>query len=112
MHRNAAVQVILNTTSDSSCCQSDLSGYKILSTTLRLMIEQDSVYSKHTICFSVFLHDPEAILFCYCIRAVRMERSGLTLRNLLNFSVKLRSGCLIDLRFLGKTGDSDSLQDS
>ena len=86
----AKLQVILNALCDTSCGKRDLARNKVLSAALRFMVKQDTVYRKHAIRLTVLLDDPEAILLCNCIRAVRMERSCLALRNLLHLAVKLR----------------------
>ena len=102
--------MILKTLSNASCCQSDLTGNKVLTTALRLMIKENSIHCKHAISFSVFFHDPVAVLLCHCIRAVRVKRCRLLLRYFLYLSVQFRSRCLIDPASLLQSTHSDSFQ--
>ena len=59
------------------------------------MVEENSRAAEHVIGLTIFLDNPEAIQFGNCIRAVRMERRILILRNLLHLSVELRCRCLV-----------------
>ena len=106
----AQFQMILQTLGDTTGCQRDLTGDKVLATALRLMVEQDPVDSKHAVSIAVLLDHPEAVLLGHSIRRVGVERGGLALGNLLDLAVQLRGRSLIHLAGLGQTADADSLQ--
>ena len=100
------VELVLNTTGDPSGCQCDLTGHKVLSAALRFMVKQDTIHCEHIVCIPVFLHDPEAVLFCHRIGAVGMERCILVLRHFFHSSVQFGSRCLIDAAGLGQSYDT------
>ena len=102
--------MILQTLCDSARCQRNLTGYEIFAAALRLMVKQDTVYCKHVVSFSIFLGDPEAVLLCNCIGAVRVEWCCLSLGNLFYLAVQLGSGSLINLGLFGQTENADCLQ--
>ena len=60
------------------------------------MVEQYPGAAEHVICLTVLLDYPVAVKLRHRIRAVRMERRVLVLRDLLNLAVKLRSRGLVD----------------
>ena len=74
------------------------------------MVKQYSGTCKHVVSFAVLFDDPVSVLFCDSVGRIRMERSLLALGNLLNLSVKLGSGCLIDSASIGKPRNSYSLK--
>ena len=63
----AKLQMILDSLCDSARRKGNLPGDKILSTTLRFMVEQDTVYREHIVSLPVFLHNPEPVLLRYRI---------------------------------------------
>ena len=75
------------------------------------MIEQNPVHREHPIRLPVLLRDPESILLGHRIRTVGVEGCGFLLGNLFDLAIQFRSGCLIHLRFLRKSQDSNCLQD-
>ena len=105
-------QMILNTFCDSSGSQCDFTGNKVLAAALGLVVEQNAVDSKHTICFAILFYNPEAILLCNRIRAVWMERGCLALRNLFYFSIQFRSRCLVNFCLFGKAKNAACFQNT
>ena len=106
------LQMILKPLRNTSRSQSDLTGNKVFSTTLRFMIKQNSIYGKHAISITVLLHHPETILLRNRIWGIWMKRRCLTLRNLLHLAVQLRGRSLINLAGLCQPTDADSLQNT
>ncbi|MPM68532.1 hypothetical protein SDC9_115465 [bioreactor metagenome] len=83
----AKVQFLLQTARDPGGGKRNLSRYEGLSAPFRFMIEQNAVYRKHVICFTVLLHNPKTVLFRNSIGTVGMERCGFPLWNLLDTTV-------------------------
>ena len=106
----AQIEFILDTAGDSAGCQCDLTGNESLSPALGFMVEQNAVDCEHIIRFSVFLHDPEAVLFCHRIGAVGMERGVLILRHFFHSAIEFGCGCLINTAGLGQSHHTHSLQ--
>ena len=104
--------MVLDTASDTACSSCDLSCNECLASSLRLVVKENTVSAEHSVCFSVLLHHPEAVLLSNSIRAERMERCLLVLRALLNLTVKLGCGCLVNLSLLLKAHDVNCLEDS
>lgn len=76
------------------------------------MVEQYVRATEHIVSLPVFLYNPVAVLFGHSIRAVRMKRRVLILRNFLHLAEKLGSRCLIHAAGVGKPTLTDSLQDA
>ena len=104
--------MILEPTSNAACCKSNLTSYKVIATTLRFMIEENTVTSKNAICFSVFLNHPITILLSNCVWGVRMEWSIFILWNFFNFSIQFRSRCLVNLASLIKSCSMNCLKNT
>ena len=75
------------------------------------MIEQNSVAAEHVIRIAIFTDNPVSVLLCHCIRAVRVERCGLPLRDFFDAPEQFRRRCLIDSACVCKTAQAHSLQD-
>ena len=80
-----AILLALCNTSSSKC---NLTSYKGLTTTLRLVIEKDTRAAEHVVCLPILLHNPKAIELCHCIRTIWMEWSIFILRNFLYLSIE------------------------
>lgn len=81
-----------------------------LTTAFALVIEQNTVYSKHTIAFAVVFSNPETILFGYPIRRTGIEWSCLFLWNFLHLTEQFGSRSLIDAGFLFQSQDAYSFE--
>ena len=63
----AKFKVILKTFSNTACSKSDFPGNKTLSPSLTFMIKQDTIYSKHSVGFSIFFCNPKSVLLSHSI---------------------------------------------
>ena len=104
------IQFVLETLGYAGGGQRNLTGYECFSSTFAFVIEKDTVYGKHTITFAVVLCNPEAVLFGYSVRAAGIERSCFRLGDFLYFTVKFRSGGLVNLCLFLHAEDADSFQ--
>ena len=104
--------MILQALGDAAGSQCDLAGDEVFAAALGFVVEQNAIHGEHAVRLTVFLDDPEAVLLGYRIRAVRMERRRLSLRNLLNLTIELRGRCLIHLRLLGQAQNAHGLQNA
>ena len=76
------------------------------------MIEEDAGAREHAVRLTVLLHDPEPVLLGDCVRGIRMERSHLVLRHLLDLAVELAGRGLIDAAGLGESAQTHRLEDA
>lgn len=105
----AQLQMILKALRDPSRGQGDLSGDKIFSPSLGLMVEEDAVDGEHAVGFPVFLGDPETVLLGHCMGTVGVKMGVLVLRHLLHLAVQLGCGGLIEPGLLLQPQDADGL---
>ena len=105
------VQLLLLPLSYTRRCKRDLPRHERLAPALALMVEKDPRAAVHPVCLAVLLHYPVAVELRHRIRAVRMERRVLVLRNLLHLTVKLRRGRLVDPAGPRQPALTHSLQD-
>ena len=66
------------------------------STTGALVVEENAIASVHVVGLAIVFGDPESIKLCDTVRAARVERGILVLRDGLNQSVKLGSRGLVE----------------
>ena len=92
----AEIQLLLVPLRNTCRPQRNLTRYKSFPTALRLMVKENAGSGEHIIGLTIFLRNPEAILFGNSIRRIRMEWRVFILGNFLHFAVKLRCGCLIN----------------
>ena len=90
----------------------DFSGYKSLSSSWGLMVEQNSIASKHSICLAEVDYRPVCKKLSHTIGRPRVEWGGFLLGDLLDFSVQLRRRSLVELDRLLQTTCFDSIQKS
>src|SRR4029077_2591417 len=74
----------------------DLLGYELVATTWAFVVEQNPVAGKHVIALAVVHHRPVGELLCNRVRAARIKRCLLVLRNLLD-SEEFARASLIEL---------------
>ena len=104
------IQFVLETLGYAGGGQRNFAGYECFSSAFAFVIEKDTVYGKHTITFAVVLCNPEAVLFGYSVRAAGIERSCFRLGDFLYFTVKFRSGGLVNFCLFLHAEDADSFQ--
>ena len=100
------IQFVLFALCDTCGSKRNFTGNECLATAFALVIEQDSVYGKHTIAFAVVFSNPETILFGYPIRRTGIEWSCLFLWNFLHLTEQFGSRSLIDAGFLFQSQDA------
>ena len=104
------VELVLEALGNAGGSKGDLAGDEGLATALALVVEEDAVAAKHIIALAIVLHNPEAIELGNSVGAAGIEGCGLALGHLLDESVELGSGGLVDAAGVGKTGNADGLQ--
>ncbi len=104
------VQFVLFALCDTCGSKRNFTGNERLTTAFALVIEQNTVYSKHTIAFAVVFSNPETILFGYPIRRTGIEWSCLFLWNFLHLTEQFGSRSLIDAGFLFQSQDAYSFE--
>jgi hypothetical protein len=92
----AEVQTRLLAEADVCDGTGNLARHKGASTTGALMVEEDTIACVHVVCLTIIFGNPKCIQLCDAIRAARIERSVLVLRDRLYESVKLGSRRLIE----------------
>ena len=92
----AEVQAILLALGNAGCGERNLAGHEGFATAFRFMVEEDAGAAEHIIGFAVFLDDPEAVKLGHGVRAVRVERGILVLRDFFDFAVKFACRSLIN----------------
>ena len=92
----AEVQAILLALGNAGCGERDLAGHEGFATAFGFMVEEDAGAAEHVVSFAVFLDDPEAVKLGDCVRAVRVERSVLVLRDLFYLAVEFAGRGLVN----------------
>jgi len=92
----AEVQAILLTLGNAGGGERDLAGHEGFATTFGFMVKENAGAAEHVVSFAVFLDDPETIELGHGVRAVRVKRSVLVLRNFFDLSVEFACAGLIN----------------
>ena len=92
----AEVQAILLALGNAGCGERDLAGHEGFATTFGFMVEEDAGAAEHVVSFAVFLDDPEAVKLGDCVRAVRVKRGVLVLRDFFDLTVEFACAGLIN----------------
>lgn len=92
----AEVQAILLALGNAGCGERNLAGHEGFATAFRFMVEEDAGAAEHVVSFAVFLDDPETVKLGNCVRAVRVERGVLVLRDFFDLAVEFASRSLIN----------------
>src|SRR5579863_531689 len=90
----------------------DLAGDEGLAPDRALMVEQDTVRSKHAVGLAVIHRDPVAVEFRDRIGRAWIERRGLLLRNFLHQTVEFRGRSLVETRLFLHAEDADRLEET
>jgi hypothetical protein len=90
------VEAFIQPLTDTSHCNSDLTGDESGTTARRLVIEENTIGQVHTIGFAVVDQNPESILLRHSVRRTRVEGGGFRLGDLLDFSVQFGGGGLVE----------------
>mmetsp|Transcript_8175 Transcript_8175/g.9528 ORF Transcript_8175/g.9528 Transcript_8175/m.9528 type:complete len:214 (+) Transcript_8175:510-1151(+) len=101
---------LLLTSMNTGYGSGNLTSYECSSTTRRLVVEENSVGKVHTICLTVVHQNPESILLGNGIWRTGVKWSGLGLGYLLDLSVKLGSGGLVEFDLFLHTTSSDGIK--
>mmetsp|Transcript_6988 Transcript_6988/g.11601 ORF Transcript_6988/g.11601 Transcript_6988/m.11601 type:complete len:240 (+) Transcript_6988:495-1214(+) len=104
------VQGLVDSAVDARNTGGNLTSHKGAATARGLVVEEDTVGKVHAVGFSVVDKDPEGILLGNSIWGTWVEWSGLRLRDLLDLSVKLRGGCLVETHSLFETSSTDGIE--
>ena len=92
----AEVQAILLALSNAGGGERNLTGHEGFAAAFGFMIEQNAGAAEHVVGFAVFLDNPIAVKLGYSIRAVRVERGVLVLRDFFDLSVKFACAGLVN----------------
>lgn len=76
------------------------------------MVEQDPIASVHPVRLSVVLANPERVELRDTVRTPRVERGVLVLRNLLDETVELRGGGLVETDVFLETAGTDGVEET
>src|SRR5882757_2754814 len=95
---------------DAGDAARDLARHESLAADRAFMVEQNAVGGEHAIGLAVVHRDPVAVQLGDAIGRARIERRGFLLRDFLNQTVQLRSGCLIKPRLLFHAENPDRFQ--
>ena len=103
-------EAVLQALANAGGSKGNLTGDEGLTTTLTLVIKQNTGAAEHVVGLTVFLHNPEAIEFGHGIGAVRMEGGVLVLGNFFYLAVELGGGGLIDTAGLLQVAGTHGLE--
>ena len=92
----AEVQAILLALGNAGCGERNLAGHEGFATAFGFMVKEDAGAAEHVVGFAVFLDDPEAVKLSDCVRAVRVERGILVLRDFFDLAVEFACRSLIN----------------
>ena len=92
----AKVQAVLLALGNACGGKRDLAGHEGLATAFGFVVKEDAGAAEHVVRFAVFLDNPEAVEFCHGIRAIRVERGVLVLRDLFYLAVEFTGTCLVN----------------
>ena len=92
----AEVQAILLALSNAGGGERNLAGHEGFAAAFGFVVKEDAGAAVHVVSFAVFLDNPEAVKLCYCIRAVRVERSVFVLRDFFNLAIKFACAGLVN----------------
>lgn len=76
------------------------------------MVKENAGAAEHVVRFTVFLDNPETVELCHGIRAVRVERSVLVLRDLFYLAVEFAGACLVNAAGLFQVVGTHGLQNA
>ena len=96
----------------TGCSERNLTSHEVLAPTLTLMVEQNTVATKHTVAFAVVLHHPEAIELRHTVRRARIKRRSFPLQYFLHHAIQLRGRSLVDTASVSQSYYAHSLQQS
>ena len=108
----AQVQLVLESLRDARRREGDLAGHERLAPALALVVEEDAVAAVHSVALAVVLHYPEAVEFRDAIRAARVKRRRLLLRDFLHETEEFRGRGLVDAAGVGQAGDAHRLEEA
>ena len=106
----AQEELLLEADLDAGQAAGDLAGDEGLTAQRRLVVEEDAVAGVHAVGFAVVDHNPKAVHLRDGVGGTRVEGRGLLLRDLLDKTVKLRGGGLVELGLSFKAEDADGFQ--
>ena len=106
------IEAILKSQLYSRQSPGDFSGDKGFSPYGRFMVEEDAVTGEHAVGFPVIDRNPIGIELGDGVGRTGIERRFFILGRLLNQTVKLGSGCLVELCLFLKSQDSDGFKQS
>ena len=92
----AEVKAVLLALGNACGCERNLAGHEGLATAFGFMVKEDARAAEHIVSLAVLLDNPKTIEFGHGIRAVRVERGILVLRNLFYLAVKFACACLVN----------------
>ena len=92
----AEEQAVLLALGDTGGGERNFAGHEGLAAAFRFVVEEDAGAAEHIVGFAVFLDYPKAVKLGYSIRAVRVERSVLVLRDFFNLSVEFACAGLVN----------------
>ena len=98
------------TTLDLSDGTRDLPSNESRTTSWGLVVEENTVASKHTISLTIVDDDPISVLFGNAIGRTRIERSRFSLGDLTYLTIKLRGGGLVELGEVNQATRANSIQ--
>ena len=92
----AEVQAVLLALGNAGCGERDLAGHEGFATAFGFVVKKNAGAAEHVVSFAVFLDDPEAVELGHGVRAVRVERGILVLRDFFDLAVEFACRSLIN----------------
>ena len=90
------VQAVLLALGNAGCGERNLAGHEGFATAFGFVVKKNAGAAEHVVGFAVFLDDPEAVKLGHGVRAVRVERGILVLRDFFDLAVEFACRSLIN----------------
>ena len=108
----AEVKAVLLALGNAGGGKRNLAGHEGFTAAFRFMVEENAGAAEHVVRLAVFLDNPETVEFCHGIRAVRVERGILVLRDFFYLAVEFAGTRLVNAAGLFEVVGTHSLQNA
>jgi len=106
----AEVEALVDSLVDAGDGGGNFAGDKGAATAGTFVVEEDAICKVHTVCLAVVNKDPKGILLGNGVGRAGVEGSGLGLGDLLNLSVQLGGGRLVETDLLLHAASADGIE--